>query len=155
MKSRWYFWSFFMIAGFLVILVLSSMIGNTGMTTLSAEIPELLQAGNFEARILWDGEEIGIPVLLTDDQFLSALVSTEVREKNSFEAIPSPAIEMHFSTDGEDCCAVVSKEGAVSLAKVSDPEGSRRFFLDRTGNIFRFIYEEHLLSGGMKIPEEA
>ena len=153
MKMKWYMATFVMVAGFVVLLILSSMIGNAGMTSLPEQYPQILEGKEFHGEILWDGCEEGIQMLLTDDQFQTALCSGEVREKGSFDAQPSPAFEIHFTDGTEGYSLCVGADGRISVAQVSDLAGTRRFFLDRTGSIFRALYEEHLLSGGMEIPE--
>ena len=152
LKNRWYLGTFLMLAGFLAILVFSNFLGSSGMTTVPEAFPELMEGTDFQGRILWAGEETGIPVLLTDEQYLTGLASTRVREKEPFEKLPSPAFEIRFAAGEETCLAVVGKDGAIKILKEGDPEGSGRFFLDRTGSIFRALYEEHLLSGGRELP---
>lgn len=153
MKTKWYMATFVMVAGFVVILLLFSMMGNAGMTSLPEQYPQILEGRDFQGEILWDGAEEGIPVLLTDGQFQRALCSMEVREKGSFSALPSPAFVIHFTAGAEGYSVCVGADGRISVAQTEDLEGTRRFFLDRTGNIFRALYEEHQLSGGMEIPK--
>lgn len=142
-----------MIGGFVVILLLFSLVGNTGMTSLPEEFPELLSGSGFRGEIHADGMGQEIPMLLTDEQFISCLCAVQVKEKGPFEALPSPAAMIRFQAGEKDCQICAGKDGSILWEEVGNEENTRRFFLDRTGNIFRSLYEEHLLSGGTELPD--
>lgn len=149
MKSKWYFMTFLMIAGFIGLLFLSSAIGNTAVTTLTEEFPAISEAAGFEGTLIWDQAQQGSPLLLTDSQFLSVLTSAQLKDRESFDAVSLPAMKLHFTAAESPCTAVICRDGKVSV-KTRDQE---LFFKDSTGILFRTLYEEHLLSGGQSLPE--
>ena len=154
MKTKWYLGTFATVAGFVVILLIFMSLGNSGMTSLPQQYPEIPEGRDFRGEILWDGAETGIPLLLTDDQFISSLCLLQIKEKGSFQKLPSPAITVHFTGKTENYFLVLGADGRISVETEENPEESRRFFLDRTGNIYRSLYEEHLQSGGMEVPRK-
>ena len=149
MKSKWYFMTFVMIAGFIGLLFLSSVIGNTAVTTLKEEFPAIQEAAQFEGVLIWDNDQKGSPLLLTDSKFLAALPNAQLKDQSAFDAVSVPAIRLRFTSAGENCTAYLSKDGKISINTAEQ----KYFFLDSTGFLFRTLYEEHLLSGGQALPE--
>ena len=149
MKSKGYFITFLMIAGFIGLLVLSSVIGNSAVTTLTEEFPAISEAAGFEGTLIWDQAQQGIPLLLTDSQFLAVLSSAQLKDREASDSVSVPAIRLRFTAAEGPCTAVICRDGKVSV-KI---QGQEHFFKDSTGILFRTLYEEHLLSGGQSLPE--
>ena len=149
MKSKWYFMTFLMIAGFVGLLFLSSAIGNNAVTTLTEEFPAISEANAFEGTLIWDEAQPGIPLLLTDSQFLSVLCNAQLKDREALGTVSVPAVRLRFTSAGETYETTICRDGNVSV-KTRDQDF---FFKDSTGFLFRTLYEEHLLSGGQSLPE--
>ena len=153
MKSRWYLATFVMIAGFVLILVLSTVIGNTAVTTLGAEIPAMSAAEAFEGKLIQEGPAPEIPVLLTDEQYKACLLNVQLKAGDPFDEITKPSFVLHFTAEGQAYSAVISADGRISVETEGNPEEGSLFFLDRTRTAFSSLYEEHLISGGQELPK--
>ena len=149
MKSKGYFMTFLMIAGFIGLLFLSSVIGNSAVTTLAETFPDIQKARNFEGILLSDESRKGSPLLLTDSQYLAVLPDAQLKDLSALESASFPAIKLHFSAAEQDYHVTVCRDGKISM----ETGDHKRFFLDSTGSLFRTLYEEHLLSGGQALPE--
>ena len=147
MKSRWYFATFVMIAGFIVILVVSGMIGNEAVTTLSEAFPKLQEAENFRGVLLINESSEEIPLLLTDDQYRTGILSSQIKEGKGEPSYP--VISLEVTGEERKFSLLLGKNGIVSLTTGEEI----RIFKDPAGNLFRGLYEEHLLSGGEGIPD--
>ena len=146
MKRKWYLMTFIMIAGFIGLLAVSSMIGNTAVTTLGQQWPAFEKAEEFQGT-LSDGDR-QIPMLLTDAQFRTALLSGQIKESKAPETAPPETLKLHFGAEGREYEVLLGSDGSVCVTEYAGAEQTGKCYRDCTPGLFRALYEEHLLSGG-------
>lgn len=109
-----------------------------------------IAGGTYHAELRWEGEGVG-EAALSDGEFRDILGAAQVKRGKKITMEPSPCFDIRLQ-DGQTTYSILVGEDVVTVARLDDLEGTRRFWTDGKGEIFAQLYARHLDNGGEALP---